>query len=339
VDPRQAALLEELGARYQPDLANPESPVARALAATEPVLYDVSPALPRTLTRDPVVLGLIEALAPIALLVVPLTARGESLGTICLAMSTSGRSFRAQDRTAAELFAARAALALDNARLYTEARRAQDEVIRASRLESQLMRTRLDALRAQLDPHFLFNALNTIAMLVRRQANQDALRGIVSLSELLRRSLAEQSALLVPLRSELPLLESYVAIEQLRFRDRLHVHVGVAPDTLDALVPGLLIQPLLENAIKHGIARRSDAGTVEVRSRRDADMLVLEVMDDGPGFPAGWDPGTSGGIGLANTRERLERLFDGTHQFEAHNGPGGGAVVTIRIPFQTTTVG
>ena len=198
------------------------------------------------------------------------------------------------------------------------------------------MRTRLDALRAQLNPHFLFNALNTIAMLVRRQANQDALHGIVNLSDLLRRSLTTHTALQVPLRAELPLLESYVAIEQLRFRDRLQVRLEIAPDTLDALVPSLLLQPLVENSIKHGVAQRSEAGTIEVRSRREDETLVLEVCDDGPGFAPGWDPASSGGVGLANTRERLERLYGSAPRFEARNRDGSGAVVVVRIPFQTT---
>ena len=293
----------------------------------------------RAITENAAALRILEELAPKAYLVVPLVARGEHLGAIALMVSAPGRTFGDQDRLLAEVFAARAALALDNARLYTEARRAGDEAVRASRLEAQLAQARLDALRAQLNPHFLFNALNSIAMLVRRDAKPDALRGIISLSELLRRSLAGQGTLQVTLRAELPLLESYVTIEQLRFRDRLRVTIDASPDALDALVPGFLLQPLVENAIKHGVAQRPDAGTVRVRARRDDDALVLEVSDDGPGFPAGWDPATSGGIGLANTRERLERLYAVTHAFEAENRPEGGAQVTIRIPFQVAPAG
>ena len=337
-DPSLVPTLEGLGRRYRPDVDNPHSAVGRAVHTAAPVLVpEPSADAAGTLTADPEARRMLEALAPTAHLVVPLVARRELLGTVSLIMSTPGRSFTDRDRALAELFAARAALALDNARLYTEARRARDEGMRASQLESQLMRTRLEALRAQLNPHFLFNALNTIAMLVRRQARDDALRGIVSLSDLLRRSLDEQSAQLVPLRAELPAVESYVAIERLRFRDRLRVRLDVAPETIDALVPGLLLQPLVENAIKHGVARRGDGGTVEVRSRREADMLVLEVADDGPGFPGGWGPASSGGIGLANTRERLERLYDGAYRFDAGAREGGGARVTIRIPFRLAT--
>jgi LytS/YehU family sensor histidine kinase len=234
-----------------------------------------------------------------------------------------------------EPFGARAALAIDNARLHTEAVEARERAVRASQLEAQLVQARLEALRAQLNPHFLFNALNSVAMLVRLKANSDALKAVVSLSEVLRQALAGRGAQEVALREELSLVDHYLQVEQLRFRDRLRVTVDAQPDTLHASVPSLILQPLVENAIRHGIARRDEGGHVKIFGRRGNGRLVLEVRDDGPGFPTGWDPAASGRVGLANTRERLERLYGSAFTFETTNAPSGGAVVRVEIPYRT----
>jgi LytS/YehU family sensor histidine kinase len=237
------------------------------------------------------------------------------------------------DSASERWFGARAALALDNARLHAELRRAHDAELRASRLESQLAQARLEALRAQLNPHFLFNALHTIAMLVRREANADALRGIVGLSQLLRQVLDRRAAPEVSLGEELALVEHFLAIEQLRYPDRLRVRIRVEPGVLEAQVPNLLLQPLVENAVRHGVGRRRDAGIVEIVARRRRDALALEVRDDGPGLPDGWRPEDGCGLGLANTRERLQRLYGARHRFEVRNDTNGGVQALVRIPF------
>jgi PAS domain S-box-containing protein len=339
VDPAKRGLLARLGALHRPDIANPESPVGRVVASRQPVLVTAEQGLVPSVSSDPDVRTIHSVLAPHSYMVLPLVAHGELLGTLVLATTGPNRPYAVEEQAAAELIATRAALALDNARLYSDARRAGEEAVRAAGLEARLMRARLEALRAQLNPHFLFNALNTLTMLVRRGANADALRGIVSLSQLLRHALSELATLEAPLRAEVGLVENYLEIEQLRFRDRLRVSLLLAPETLEALVPSLVLQPLVENAIKHGIARRSEAGKVEIVARREEEALILEVRDDGPGFPIGWDAATSGGIGIANTRERLDRLYGGRARFHADNAPGGGAVVRVLIPFRTTPGG
>jgi LytS/YehU family sensor histidine kinase len=270
--------------------------------------------------------------------VVPLVARGGVLGTLWLGSASPGRRYDSGDVELCallEILGARAALALDNARLYAEVHQAHEHELRASQLEARLTAARLEALRAQLNPHFLFNALNTIAMLVRREANADALRGIVGLSQLLRQMLDRRDAAEVVLGEELALVEHYLAIEQLRYRDRLEVRMDVAPEALGACVPSLLLQPLVENAVRHGIGSRNEAGWIRIVGRRRADRLRLEVRDNGPGFPPGWDPRSARGVGLTNTRERLLSLYAGDQQFELANAPSGGAVVAVTIPFHT----
>jgi LytS/YehU family sensor histidine kinase len=274
--------------------------------------------------------------------VLPLVARGSALGALLLVSSVSGRRYDTADHALAELlemFAARVALALDNVRLYEEVRRAHRQELRTAQLEGQLVQARLEALRAQLNPHFLFNALNTIAMLVRRQANAEALRGIVGLSQLLRQVLDRRGAPEVSLGEELALVEHYLAIEQLRYPDRLGVRMTVADEVLDAQVPSLLLQPLVENAVRHGIGRRSERGWIRIAGLRADRWLTLEVRDDGPGFPDGWNPATSAGIGLANTRERLQRLYGRRHRLDLRNGEDGGAVVAVTLPFHTAPEG
>jgi LytS/YehU family sensor histidine kinase len=269
--------------------------------------------------------------------VVPLVAHGSTLGTLWLGSASRERRYEAGDvelGALLEILGARAALALDNARLYAEVREAHEHELRTTQLEVRLTEARLEALRSQLNPHFLFNALNTIAMLVRRQANPDALRGIVGLSQLLRQVLDRREAALVGLGEELALVEHYLAIEQLRFRDRLQVRMEVAPEALGARVPSLLLQPLVENAVRHGIGARQEAGWVRIVGRREGDRLRLEVRDSGPGFPPGWESRSPLGLGLANTRERLLNLYARDHRLELGNAPSGGAVVTVTIPFQ-----
>jgi K+-sensing histidine kinase KdpD len=336
IDPGKVPLLEALGRIYRPNLENPHSPLARALTSTTPVVaVSVSAEDMRLVSDNPAAERIIGELGPVSYAVLPLIARGELLGAASLVYSVSGRRFGGREVTLLELLGARAALAIDNARLHTEALEGRERAVRASQLEAQVVQARLEALRAQLNPHFLFNALNTVAMLVRLNANADALKAVVSLSEVLRQALAGRGAQEVALREELSLVDHYLQVEQLRFRDRLRVSVEADPQTLEASVPSLILQPLVENAIRHGVARRDEGGRVEITGRRETGRLVLEVRDDGPGFPRGWDPAASGRVGLANTRERLERLYGAAFKFETRNAPAGGAVVRVEIPYRT----
>lgn len=212
-------------------------------------------------------------------------------------------------------------------------RDATELALRASRLEAGLAQANLRALNMQLQPHFLFNTLNAISVLAAKGERAQTVRLIERMSDLLRMSL-ENSAQTLPLVRELEFAQRYLDIEQVRFADRMTVRFDVAPDTLGALVPSMVLQPLVENAVKHGISQRRAAGRIEVRARRLDDMLELSVRDDGPGFVAG-QPGGRTGVGLANTQARLEQLY-GADGFEMYrgSGPGGGGLVRITLPFR-----
>lgn len=337
-DPEQQHQLDELGRLYHPKVTDQDSVIVQAWASGTAVLIPDTDHETSSLLQDPGMQRLGRELGTRSYAVLPLGARGSARGTIYLATARSGRRYDREDRALRELFelfADRAGLALDNARLFTEVRLAHERDLRTSRLESQLMQARLETLRAQLNPHFLFNALNTIAMLVRRQASAKAVRGIVGLSQMLRQVLDRRSSPEVRLGEELALVEHYLTVEQLRFQDRLAVSVNVPRDVLDAWVPSLILQPLVENAVRHGIDRQAGAGLIEIVGRRHNGTLRLEVRDSGPGFPDGWDPASSAGIGLANTQERLRRLYGAAHGFKVRNPPAGGAVVSVTVPFRT----
>lgn len=216
--------------------------------------------------------------------------------------------------------------ALDYYRKYRERERS------AVQLETRLAQAQLDALRMQLRPHFLFNTLNSISVLMGEDVKA-ARRMLTRLSDLLRTSLENKGTHEVALREELEFLESYLEIEQTRFQDRLTVRMDVDPATLDARVPNLILQPLVENAIRHGIAPRARAGLIEVCARREIGMVQLQVRDNGNGF-AEDSMQSPKGIGLSNTRARLEQLYGADHRFELTDRDGGGLTVTIEIPFR-----
>lgn len=206
---------------------------------------------------------------------------------------------------------------------------------RASRLEMQLVQARLDALVGQLQPHFLFNTLHTISAFVLEDPKQ-ANRMITRLSELLRQSFNRDRGPLVTLEEELELLDHYVAIQEARFGDRLRVTFRVDPRAASAVVPTLLLQPLVENAIRHGAVPNGGVAEVEIAASRSGDRLHLEVRDNGPGLAAGANLTNGGaGLGLTNTRARLLELYGPSHRFDLVNAPapGTGAVATIEIPF------
>jgi len=219
-------------------------------------------------------------------------------------------------------------------------RRFREREVAAAQLEAQLATAQLQALRAQLHPHFLFNALHSAAMLTMIDPD-GAHRVLVQLSALLRTTLDRSSSLDVPLAEELDFVDRYLAIERVRFQDRLQVDIVAEDDALAASVPNLILQPLVENAVRHGIARRTAARQLTLRAfRRDA-TLVLEVEDDGPGLPRDWtlSPHESG-LGLTNVRDRLERMYGPDGRLELgtpvgdDGGPRPGVVARISIPFR-----
>ncbi len=201
----------------------------------------------------------------------------------------------------------------------------------ASRLEAQLVRAHLDSLRSQLQPHFLFNTLNAIASLVRQQENQAAIEMVARLSDLLRALLNLENEHEIPLHEELDLVEQYLAIEQVRFGDRLNIEINVESNVTDCLVPTLLLQPLVENAIKHGISHSRAGGTITITATRDEAFVYLAITNDcGP--PVAVDLGDSNGVGLRNTRARLQHLYDDEHRLEIAPAGDSGAVVRVQIP-------
>jgi two-component system LytT family sensor kinase len=225
--------------------------------------------------------------------------------------------------------------AYDYYRRYREReQRAAQLELQAAQLETQLARAQLDALRMQLNPHFLFNTLNTISVLMREDVTV-ANRMLLRLSDLLRLALKEGSASEVSLRQELEFLRSYLEIEQTRFQDRLKVRLEIKADALDAQVPNLILQPLVENAIRHSVAPRDKESRIEIRAARSNGHVRLEVIDDGPGLDNVSKESASHGIGLSNTRARLEKLYGASHSFQLSSGVGGGLHVTIMIPFHT----
>jgi signal transduction histidine kinase len=210
---------------------------------------------------------------------------------------------------------------------------ARDREVQLARISEQLTGARFAALQAQLNPHFMFNTLNTIAVLIRDGDRDGAVRIVERLSELLRRTLRRHRATEVTLANELGLIEQYVAIEQARFPDRLHVVIDIPGVMRRAMVPAFAVQHLVENAIRHGIARKEVAGVVRVRASRDADDLVVEVEDDGPGIRGAAFPA---GHGITTTRERLAALHGERSSLDVRS-EAGRTVATLRVPFREGT--
>ncbi|RME89926.1 MAG: histidine kinase [Verrucomicrobia bacterium] len=210
-------------------------------------------------------------------------------------------------------------------------RKFRDREVETADLERRLAEARLMALQMQLNPHFLFNTLHTIAALIHKDPDQ-AEEMIARLSELLRTALENTDANEVPLQMELDFLRRYLEIEQTRFGDRLRVHLDVAPETLNALVPNLLLQPLVENAIRHGLEKNAGAGEVRLRAWRHGRWLRIEVADNGRGITAGQR--IRPGVGLANTRARLRHLYGSQQRLRLRQRTEGGLSVDLMLPFR-----
>ena len=209
----------------------------------------------------------------------------------------------------------------------------REREVATSKLEARLVEAQLSGLRMQLQPHFLFNTLNTAAMYVRDGDASTSIRVLTRLSELLRRVLDTGSEQEVPLGLELEHVQRYLEIEALRFADRLRVEVDVDPSLHSALVPNLALQPLVENGIRHGIAKRAAGGVLRVSARREADRLVVGIYNDGPCLPDGWSSDAAEGIGLRNTQLRMQHLYDGGSTLTLRN-QANGVLCEMVVPYR-----
>lgn len=202
-----------------------------------------------------------------------------------------------------------------------------------AQLNEQLAQAHLVALRSQIEPHFLFNALNAVAGLIREGRSDAAVETIVQLSDFLRRTLSEAKRQEVPLSEEIEFARRYLMIQQTRFADRLRLDIEVQEGLHNAAVPNLILQPLVENAVKHGIAKRKEGGAVRVAATAVDDMLDLYVANDGPSLPDDWSE-RERSIGIANVSRRLRTLYGDASSFAIRNRSGGGVEVAIRIPLR-----
>jgi two-component system LytT family sensor kinase len=208
--------------------------------------------------------------------------------------------------------------------------------LRLERMERSFSQARLNALRMQLDPHFLFNALNTVSSQVERDPRL-ARSMIEHLGDLLRLSLEARDRQEVPLAEEMAFLDHYVAIQRIRFGSTLRIETHIAPEVKYALVPCLIVQPLVENAIRHGISRRASGGVVTVTAERSAEQVEIRIIDDGVGLPPGWTLENSTGLGLSVTRERIAGIHpNGSSRFAVGRRSGGGTEVEISLPLRLT---
>jgi len=210
---------------------------------------------------------------------------------------------------------------------------ARERETQAARLAAQLSEARLGALRMQMQPHFLLNSLNAIAVIVRDRDTTTATRMLEQLGDMLRRVMRADRPQEVALAEELDFVRQYLGIEQVRFSDRLRPVFSVDPAVLGAAVPEFVLQPLVENALRHGLAKRVTATLLQIEARRDGDDLLLTVTDDGPG-PGGTAAEAAEGVGLGNTRERLATLYGARARLELAATPEGGARATVRLPYR-----
>lgn len=205
---------------------------------------------------------------------------------------------------------------------------------RTAELASQLSQAQLAALKMQIQPHFLFNTLNSIAALLHKDI-EAADRMIARLSDFLRITLKSSESSTVTLDQELGFLKTYLEIEKIRFQERLRIKIEISPDTLDAKVPNLILQPLIENAVQHGTARQTGTGNLEISAARENDRLIIKIGDNGPGLPDNWNlKRKSGGVGLSNTRARLEQFYNNDFSFDILSNAGSnGTTVVVNVPY------
>lgn len=212
-------------------------------------------------------------------------------------------------------------------------RKNQERQIQTSLLEKQLSQAKLDVLKMQLNPHFLFNTLNMISSAMYEDIHK-ADRMLVNLSDFLRTTLTSQRSQLVPLKDEIEILLLYLKIMKARFEEKLVVELDIDDSTLDALFPSLILQTLVENAIKHSSDQQDHITQIRIQSRRKNDSLTLTLQDNGPGLPRDMDQSHSKGIGLSSTQDRLTHLYGNDHQFTIDNLSQGGLKITLTLPFE-----
>ena len=222
---------------------------------------------------------------------------------------------------------------LSTHRVLTYEQEKKQQELKTARLEVLFADARLATLRSQLHPHFLFNSLNAISAYIET-APRVAIQMLAQLSDLLRMSLQHHEAQEIPLREEFAFLDKYLGLQKLRFEDRFEIDVRMDAAVASAMVPTFILQPLVENAILHGIAARNEKGLIQVRAWRDDDALRISIRDDGPGLPPGWTMQNGSGTGLANSQARIETLYgNGRERLDIRNAPDGGVLVNLRLPF------
>jgi two-component system LytT family sensor kinase len=214
--------------------------------------------------------------------------------------------------------------------------RYRTRIVETTRLQAQLTQARLDALRSQLNPHFLFNTLNAVSALVERDP-RGVRRMIARLSDLLRHTLDDSNAAEITLSKELDVLEEYIELMQIRFQGKLDIAMHISEDTRFALVPNLILQPLVENALEHGVSKATGVGRIELRSQRSGDRLVITLTDNGPG-QGDADAGRGDGIGLTNTNARLRELYGPIYRVQLRAAANGGTQAELTLPYHTSAV-
>ncbi len=217
-------------------------------------------------------------------------------------------------------------------RMLAYGRRARRLAVREAQLETDVARARLEALRLEIQPHFLFNTLNSIAALIRIRANDQALKMLLGLSELMRATIDRSPSQVTPWPIELAFTKGYIELQQVRFGDRLDVAFAIDPATDACLVPAFLLQPIVENAFRHGIGAKAGRCRLELSASLVGGRLRVTVRDDGAGVPAGFDLARHAGTGLSNIRTRLQNLYDGPASIGVAAAPGGGTLVTVDLP-------
>jgi signal transduction histidine kinase len=267
------------------------------------------------------------ACAAVYVVWLPIVSRATSTSSV--AQEQFGLVFRSQLGARATLAVLMYAAIAGVTVAMDEGRRRRTRDLQTARLEADLARAQLQALQMQLQPHFLFNTLHAIGMLVQEDPAK-ASATIIQLGDLLRRTLALADVPEIALREELEILRDYLRIEETRFGDRLAVTIDAPAELLTSTVPSFILQPIVENAVRHGVAPRTSPGHITVRARRAGSSITIEVEDDGPGFATG--DTRDGGIGLAATRARLEVLYGQRASVACDEGPGGGALVRVSIP-------
>ena len=255
-------------------------------------------------------------------------------GPIDLAVSSAGSSVEVLSRALTRPSNLVYWVILSTHRVLTYEQEKKQQELKTARLEVLFADARLATLRSQLHPHFLFNSLNAISAYIET-APRVAIQMLAQLSDLLRMSLQHHEAQEIPLREEFAFLNKYLGLQKLRFEDRLEIDIRMDPAVASALVPTFILQPLVENAILHGIAVRNEKGLIEVRAWRNKSDLRISIRDDGPGLPPGWTMQNGSRTGLKNSQDRLETLYgkNGQERVDIRNAPGRGVLVNLSLPF------